>query len=81
MLHLVAFADTFDASFAIKHDLESILGRFIPLLILSDSSPHFDVLVCAKYTAEKRLMIDISAVLQPSEYNERLPYPIRIQYC
>jgi Reverse transcriptase (RNA-dependent DNA polymerase) len=45
----MAFADTFDASFAIKHDLESILGRFIPLLSLKDSRPLFYVLVCAKY--------------------------------
>jgi transposase InsO family protein len=57
----MAFADTFDASFAIKHDLESMLGQRIPLLILTDSRPLFDVLVCAKYTTEKRLMIDISA--------------------
>jgi hypothetical protein len=33
----MAFADTFDASFAIKHGLESILGRSIPLLIFVDS--------------------------------------------
>jgi Reverse transcriptase (RNA-dependent DNA polymerase) len=57
----MAFANTFDAAFAIKHDLESMIGKFIPLLILTDSRPLFDVLICAKYTTEKRLMIDISA--------------------
>jgi hypothetical protein len=57
----MAFADTFDAAFAIKHDLESMIGKFVPLLILTDSRPLFDVLICAKFTTEKRLMIDISA--------------------
>jgi hypothetical protein len=37
------------------------LGKTLPLLILTDSKPLFDVMVCSKYTTEKRLMIDISA--------------------
>ena len=57
----IAFSDTFDASFSIKYDLESIVGNPIPLLILTDSRPLFDILMCEKYTTEKRLMIDISA--------------------
>jgi Reverse transcriptase (RNA-dependent DNA polymerase) len=57
----MAFADAFDAAFALKSDLVSIFGRPIPLLILTDSKPLFDVIVSAKYTTEKRLMIDISA--------------------
>jgi hypothetical protein len=57
----MAFADTFDASFALKHDLESMIGNPIPLLLLTDIRPLFDILVCAKYTTEKRLMIEIAA--------------------
>ena len=57
----MAFADTFDSSFYIKHDLASMVGKPIPLLILTDSRPLFDILMCEKYTTEKRLMIDISA--------------------
>jgi hypothetical protein len=49
----MAFDETFDASFAIKHDLESMIGNPIPLLVLTDSRPFFDILVCAKYTTEK----------------------------
>jgi hypothetical protein len=57
----MAFADTFDATYSIKNDLGSILGRNIPLLILTDSKPLFDVMICNKYTTEKRLTIDLSA--------------------
>jgi hypothetical protein len=34
----MAFAVTLDAFFAIKYDLESMLGQRIPLLILTDSA-------------------------------------------
>jgi hypothetical protein len=57
----MAFADTFDAAFSLKSDLASILGKTLPLLILTDRKPLFDVMVCSKYTTEKRLMIEISA--------------------
>jgi hypothetical protein len=57
----MAFAYTFDASFALKHDLGSMIGKPIPLLLLTDSRPLFDILVCAKCTTEKRLMIGIAA--------------------
>jgi hypothetical protein len=57
----MAFADTFDAAYSIKNDLGSILGRNRPLLILTDSKPLFDVMICNKYTTEKRLKIDLSA--------------------
>jgi hypothetical protein len=57
----MAFADTYDAAYSLKNDLGSILGKNIPLLILTDSKPLFDVVIWTKYTTEKRLMIDLSA--------------------
>ena len=55
----MAFADAFDSAFILRHDLERAIGRKIPLLMLTDSQALFDVLTRAKYTSEKRLMIDI----------------------
>ena len=64
-----AFADAFDAAYAIKFDLEKLLNKSIPLLMLTDSKALFDVITRSKYTTEKRLMIDIAAVRQA--YNEK----------
>ena len=60
----MAFADSFDSAFIIKHDIERALGRSLPLLMLTDSQALFDVLTRARYTTEKRLMIDIAAARQ-----------------
>jgi hypothetical protein len=57
----MAFADTFDAAFSLKSDLASALGEPLPMLILTDTKPLFEVMVCSKYRTEKPLMIDISA--------------------
>jgi hypothetical protein len=67
----MAFVDTFDAAFAIKYDLESMIGKFVPLLILTDSRPLFDVLICAKSAAREGFTRrDITNVcLIRSEYN------------
>eukprot|EP00171_Calliarthron_tuberculosum_P022198 IDg22198t1 len=65
----LAFADSFDSAYTIKHDLEQTLGRRIPLPMLTDSQALFDILTRAKYTTEKRLMIEIAAARQA--YNEK----------
>jgi hypothetical protein len=57
----MALADPFDSAFSLKCDLTSILRRPLPLLVLTDSKPLFDVLTNSKYTTEKRLMIELSA--------------------
>eukprot|EP00171_Calliarthron_tuberculosum_P022504 IDg22504t1 len=43
----LAFADSFDSAYTIKHDLEQALGRRIPLLMLTDSQALFGVLTRA----------------------------------
>lgn len=57
----LAFVDGFDNAFLIKHDLERILARHIPLLMMTDSKALFDVLTRARYTTERRLMVDIAS--------------------
>lgn len=53
----LAFVDWFDNAFPIKHDLERIIGRRTPLLMMTDSKLLFDVLTRARYTTERRLDI------------------------
>jgi hypothetical protein len=66
----LAFADAFDNEFILKHDLQRMLGREIPLLMLTDSKFLFDVITSNRYTTEKRLMTDIAVILEA--YNERI---------
>jgi hypothetical protein len=57
----LVFIDGFDQANLIRHDLEQALGHEIPLSMLTDSQPLFDVLTKKKITTEKRLMIDLAA--------------------
>ncbi|CDF38174.1 unnamed protein product [Chondrus crispus] len=60
----LAFVDAFDCSFLLRHDISRMLGRHIPLIMLTDSKILFDVLTRSRYTSERRLMVDISASRQ-----------------
>jgi hypothetical protein len=64
----LAFADAFDHAFILKHDLHLVLGREVPLLMLTDSKMLFDRITGNKYTTEKRLMADASIL---EAYNDR----------
>jgi hypothetical protein len=66
----LAMADSFDAAFVILHDLETILGRKIPLLLLTDSESLFSTLTRDKYTKERRLLLDIAVVRQAYKMHE-----------
>ena len=56
-----AFADGFDYGFTLRHDLQNILQRKIPLLLYTDSDSLFKVIVKNSTTTERRLMIDLQA--------------------
>ena len=60
----MAPADAFDQAFFLKHDLQRILGKPIPLFLLTDSKVLFDDITGNKYTTEACLMVDISALRQ-----------------
>lgn len=55
-----AFMDAFDTAFSIAHDLTTLLGCNVPILMFTDSKQLFDALTKGKRTTEKRLMIDIA---------------------
>lgn len=59
---VMAFADAFDMAYTLKFDLQKILGKELPLRMLTDNKSLFDVLTKATSTTEKRLMIDIQTV-------------------
>ena len=59
---LYAFADSFHVAYMLKHDLQSIMKRHIPLTMLTDSKSLFNVITKCSSTSEKRLMIDICAL-------------------
>ena len=59
---MLAFADAFDLSFLLKRDLEDILGKKLPLKMLTDSKCLFDIITKQSETTEKRLEIDVKAV-------------------
>ena len=62
-----AFSAAFDVSFLLKHDMDRVLNRLIPLHMFTDSKQMFDVITSARHTTEKRLMIDITAARQSYE--------------
>lgn len=66
----IALADAFNQVYILKHDLQRILGKQVPILMLTDSKLLFDVITGNRYTTEARLMVDIAAVREA--YNQRI---------
>jgi hypothetical protein len=58
----IAFAEEFDQGYTLKHDLQELLGRNLPLTIFTDSKTLLDVITKASYTREKRILIDLASV-------------------
>ena len=56
-----AFAEEFDCAFLLKHDLEPLYRKKIPIQMRTDSKQMFDVITKASSTSERRLMMNISA--------------------
>ncbi len=59
---IYSFADAFDKAFSIKHELESLVQRAVPLEMFTDSKSLLDVITKCSSTSERRLMIDIQIV-------------------
>ena len=57
-----AFAFTLDFCLVFSHDLSSMLGKRIPVLIFTDSKCLFDTITKLSTVAEKRLLIDIATI-------------------
>lgn len=58
----MALADAFDVAYSLKHDMQRIMRKRVPITIFTDSLSLFDVTSKATTTLEKRLMIDIESV-------------------
>ena len=58
---LHAFSDGFDFAYLIKHDIEDMLGRRVPMMMITDSQALFRVVVRSSTTTERRMMIDLRA--------------------
>lgn len=58
---LYGFAVGSDRAFVLRHDLQTIYKMNISLQILRDSLKMLDVIAKARYTTERRSMIDIAA--------------------
>jgi hypothetical protein len=65
----LAFVDAFDNAFILRHELSRMMGTNIPILMMTDSRALFDVITRARYTTERRLMVDIAAAREA--YKER----------
>lgn len=57
-----ALADGFDYGFCLKQDLETILGKRIPLQMLTDAKCVFDAITRSSSCREKGLLIDIAVL-------------------
>jgi hypothetical protein len=60
----LAFADGFDNAFLLRHELESMLGQPVPLIMFTESQALFNVVTRNKTTTERRLMVDVAAARQ-----------------
>lgn len=56
-----AFMDALDATFAVKQDVEYIMGRKLDIHMFTDSKRLFDAITRGKRTMEKRFSVDIAA--------------------
>lgn len=57
----IAFADCLDAAISLRIEIERLLGRTVPLEMLTDSRQLFDAVCNSTRTKERRLMIDLAA--------------------
>jgi hypothetical protein len=66
----LAFGEGFEASFTVRSQMSAMLGKDIPLLMLTDSKSLFDIMTTQKRTTEGRLMVDAFAARQSFKRGE-----------
>lgn len=67
---IMAFSAGFDAAFILKHDLEAVTRKRIPLYMMMDSMALFDMVTRNAYSSERRLMIDMAAIRESYRRHE-----------
>ena len=63
-VEVIAFPDLFDNAFTIRKQTEQALNRPLPIHLMTDSKPVFDIIRKSSRESEKRPMLDISATRQ-----------------
>jgi hypothetical protein len=66
----LAFGAAFDAAFTLRQELSRLVGRHIPLVMLTDSAGLFDAITRDRRTTEARLMLDLYAARQAYKNKE-----------
>ena len=59
---IYAFAACLDYCITLRHDLQSMISRPVPIEIFTDSKSLFDTITKLTWLSEKRLLIDVSAI-------------------
>lgn len=60
----MAFADAYDGAYSTRHTLSKLVGRTVPLQMLTYSKQTFDCSSNATHTPEKRIAMDIGAFMK-----------------
>lgn len=69
-IETVALADAFDVAYSLKHDIQRMMGKRVPITVFPDSLSLFAVITKAKTTLEKRLVIDIECLRKAYKFHD-----------
>ncbi len=58
---VIAFNDMFEAALKMAAELKKMMGKNVPLRLLTESKSFLDVISKGSRTSDKRMMIDIAA--------------------
>jgi hypothetical protein len=58
----MALADAFDAAYSLKHDMQGMLQKEVPITLYTDPLSLLGVIIKSTMPREKRLAIDIEAM-------------------
>ena len=68
-VEIIVFADMFDEAISVRHQIQEILKQRIQLQMLAESKSMFNV-ISEESPSDRRLMIDITNVLQGYQNND-----------